>query len=279
MNLDPRISQALIEAVDTRVEQLLRARPYTTYGVVASVDMTTGKATVKLSGDTVASSGFRFARPWVPKVDELVRVIIDPRGDRYIAGLGLSGTVDKIGLGTLTEPTNAIGIRFGADIELYRAAANELRAADGDTVYGDAGGRYLDKTSTLSIPNITYTPVSAYSTTPWNQGTDVVAYDGTDELVVARDGLYLAVGQTVWDHNTAGIRLMGFEANDTANNEPGTYVQARWPVTTDTNADMGFYVTIMPLVANDRVCMKVWQNSGGALNLTTASFGLIFLGY
>lgn len=84
MNLDPRISQALIEAVDTRVDQHERARPYTAYGVVASVDRTTQKASVYVSGDTVPSLGFHFPLQLYPDVGMRVRVVIDPRGDRYI---------------------------------------------------------------------------------------------------------------------------------------------------------------------------------------------------
>lgn len=278
MNLDPRIAQALIEAVDTRVEQLLRARPYTAYGVVASVDVANARATVNISGDTSASAGFKWSRPWIPVVGELVRVVIDPGGDRYIDSIGLSGTVDKIGLGTLTAPTNAIAMRFGADVELYRAAANELRTATGDTLHGDLAARMLDKTSTQSITNTTYTAITTWSTTPilgeW------VTYDGTDELVADRAGFYLAVARGAFDNNTTGIRIIGVDVNDVTNVQMGTLNQQRWPVSaTDANSDYGFFVGALNLAANDRVCMKVWQNTGGALNLTSAQLGLFFLGY
>ncbi|MBA3403958.1 MAG: hypothetical protein H0U13_04595 [Gemmatimonadaceae bacterium] len=82
MNLDPRIAQMIIEAVDTRVVQLMKQRPYTAYGTVSSVDATAKKANIFISGDNIASVGFSYSA--TPIVGERVRVVIDPRGDRYI---------------------------------------------------------------------------------------------------------------------------------------------------------------------------------------------------
>lgn len=83
-SVDPRIMQDLISAVDTRVEQLLRALPRTVYGVVSAIDRPTLTCSVKLSGDTAASAGFRYQRFAEPQVNDRVRVAIDPRGDRYV---------------------------------------------------------------------------------------------------------------------------------------------------------------------------------------------------
>lgn len=94
MPLDPRISQMILEAVDTRVNQRLRSQPYTAYGVVASVDLSSRKASVYVSGDAIASGGFSFGATTAPAVGEAVRVVIDSRGDRYIdSALGLSDNV------------------------------------------------------------------------------------------------------------------------------------------------------------------------------------------
>lgn len=84
MTVDPRIYQELIGAVDTRVKQHLAQQPRTAYGIVATVDIANHKASVYVSGDAVPSLGFSFPRNRVPSVGARVRVVIDPRGDRYI---------------------------------------------------------------------------------------------------------------------------------------------------------------------------------------------------
>lgn len=352
MSTDPRLAAAVIEAVDTRFRQLQAAQPRSAYGVVASVNTTTKKCTVYLGDDTTASAGFTYNGLIEPTVGARVRVVIDPRGDRYVedvlsgglirspattdasptstdhpfqvgpssgpnvrvddnevmavdngspadlhlnadggmvainnsaaggASNGLRVMRGSLRLGTTSVPSETadLSMMFGADIELYRAAANTLRTKTGDTIYGSSAARWLDKSSTQSIPNITYRAVSSWSTTPF-VGVGVT-YDGTDELVLDRDGLWLIMVRAIWDNNTTGIRLIGIDVNDAADTGPsGNYYQARWPVTSDGNAEIGFGFFLSNRAANDRICMKVWQNSGGSLNLTGAQLGVIFLGH
>lgn len=89
--LDARLAQEVLSAADSRFDQLRRGLPYTAYGVVATVDASTRKASVYVSGDPVASAGFTYRSIEMPVVGELVRVVIDPRGDRYIEAVQRSG--------------------------------------------------------------------------------------------------------------------------------------------------------------------------------------------
>lgn len=82
--MDPRLAADIVGAVDERFAQLQRSLPRTAYGVVTAVDTVNRKATVRVSGETTASGGFVFPRLLRPAVGELVRVVIDPRGDRYV---------------------------------------------------------------------------------------------------------------------------------------------------------------------------------------------------
>lgn len=84
MIIDPRVYSGLLDAVDTRVKQHLAQQPRTAYGVVESVDAANAKAAVYVSGDPAASAGFAFPAHTKPKIGDLVRVVIDPRGDRYV---------------------------------------------------------------------------------------------------------------------------------------------------------------------------------------------------
>ena len=70
-------------AVDARFEQLRRRQPYTAYGNVAAVSTSTLTCSVYISGEPTASLGFRYGKI-IPVVGARVRVVIDPRGDRYI---------------------------------------------------------------------------------------------------------------------------------------------------------------------------------------------------
>lgn len=84
MPLDPRLAAELVSVVDTRVSQLMKMQPRTAYGVVQTVDAANFKCSVYVSGDAAPSAGFVFP-PWCAlTVGDRVRVVIDPRGDRYV---------------------------------------------------------------------------------------------------------------------------------------------------------------------------------------------------
>ena len=95
--MDPRIAAELVAMVDQRVAQHLRAQRRTAYGEVNTVDSVNFKASVYVSGDGFASAGFSFP-PWMPiVVGDRVRVVIDPRGDRYIdAVLGADSAAPSV---------------------------------------------------------------------------------------------------------------------------------------------------------------------------------------
>lgn len=80
MKLSPRIAADIVDVIDTRERSARDARPRTAYGVVDSVDGVW--ASVRISGDSTPSSGFRLSHP-VP-IGGRVRVVIDPDGDRYV---------------------------------------------------------------------------------------------------------------------------------------------------------------------------------------------------
>lgn len=335
--MDPRIHQAIIEAVDTRFRQLMSQQARAVYGTIESVDLVNGKVSVYLSGDTSPSPGFRFERPFIPVVGQLVRVVIDPRGDRYVEALGLPTTVNKMSLGTTTAPDNDIAIRLGSDLEIFRSNgqlgingdqinltrdsgdgdsshviqgqldgdsnprvvlqmdalefgtgsgspdnalqrldAGELRMAAGQSIAGTIRGRYIKKTSDQTINSAGYNTVTSWQSTLYAGAG--VTFDGTDELVVERAGLYLIYLNTSWAQNTSGIRLVGFGVNDTVN-APAFENQMRAGVTSDANGDYVGATIPAYLSASDRVSMRVWQNSGGNLALTDAAFGVFQLGY
>lgn len=80
-----RSTERLLEAIDARVAELRRTLPYTAYGVVDVVDAGTTSCSVFVSGDSTASEGFFYP----PRMSDItagdhVRVVVDPRGDRYV---------------------------------------------------------------------------------------------------------------------------------------------------------------------------------------------------
>lgn len=130
--IDPRLSQQLLRAVDTRFDQLSRQRPYTAYGTVATVDTVNRKASVYVSGDAVPSAGFAYpVRMDHPAVGNRVRVVIDPRGDRFIEDvLDAHGAYPKKTGDVITGILSSVGAAAG----FFPKAA-----ADG-TMTADAGG-------------------------------------------------------------------------------------------------------------------------------------------
>lgn len=77
-------AQAIIDTVSRVADrQINRAIPRIRYGIVFEVDGETRKASVNLMGQNEPSAGFTYGAV-TPRVDDLVRVVIDPRGDRYV---------------------------------------------------------------------------------------------------------------------------------------------------------------------------------------------------
>lgn len=80
---DPRLAQAIVAAVDRRVEQRLAQLPQTRYGIVASVNTTNRTVGVQLGADAAPSGPIVYGSR-TPLVGDLVRVILSPSGDRYV---------------------------------------------------------------------------------------------------------------------------------------------------------------------------------------------------
>jgi hypothetical protein len=74
--------QDITEAIDQRVERRIARLPQFGYGIVAAVSGSV--ASVKIAGNTTASSGFAIPPRVIPSVGDLVRVVIDANGDRWI---------------------------------------------------------------------------------------------------------------------------------------------------------------------------------------------------
>ncbi len=84
MKIDPALHAALVSVVDERVNQILKSRTYTAYGLITAVDTIEETVSVAISGDSNPSDGFKYPDWQTPKVDQKVRVVIDPQGDRYV---------------------------------------------------------------------------------------------------------------------------------------------------------------------------------------------------
>lgn len=82
MKFTERDIQDITEAIDQRVERRIARLPHFTYGIVSAVSG--GVASVKIAGNTNASSGFAVPPRVIPSVGDLVRVVIDANGDRWI---------------------------------------------------------------------------------------------------------------------------------------------------------------------------------------------------
>lgn len=82
---DRRVADAVVEEIERRVLGRLGNMAFLTYrfGKVASV--AGSLASVYLGGDTYASPNFRIPAGMTLAVNDTVRVVIDPRGDRYIS--------------------------------------------------------------------------------------------------------------------------------------------------------------------------------------------------
>lgn len=82
---DRRVADAIIAEVERRVMRRLGSMAFLDfrYGVVASV--AGNKASVYLGSDTYASPGFIIPSGMTLAANDRVRVVIDPRGDRYVS--------------------------------------------------------------------------------------------------------------------------------------------------------------------------------------------------
>lgn len=129
MALNPVLAADLIETVDTRFRQLSKMQPKTAYGIVASVTSASRTASVYVSGDAAPSIGFSYPAHLVPTVGDRVRVVIDPRGDRYIDQVLASNITAANPIAQQIEPM-AASVGTGA----YPHGTSIFHSADGATL-------------------------------------------------------------------------------------------------------------------------------------------------
>lgn len=87
----------------------------------------------------------------------------------------------------------------------------------------------------------------------------------TDRITIQTPGIYLVTGMVGFDSNAAGLRSAGIFMNGS------TYLAA---IDVPANSVGGCNLalsTIYEFAAGDYVTLRVWQNSGGALNVLAAS--------
>lgn len=341
-------AQRLLRIVEEKVDRAVSRMPYTTYGIVDTVNATTRKANVFLNADTTSSAGFDYGRI-EPQVGELVRVVIDPRGDRYIESILRAGAVHvspenevdeggqvtllgagansninldnltgrfrvhsdgkvyldinrtsamvlgpsdssmgsgvriwpgKLALGTSGVAANSIGMLFGADVELFKSAANVLALETGDRFDSEAVGYAVRKTSSQSLGTSgTGAQITGWTTTDWAGLGATWNANGQNEIELETTGVYLVWLHATFAANATGRRVLGlmYGLNE-APNAPGggeNFLSAMAAPTGDTNLHM---VRITKLQAGARIGLWALQQSGGALNVTLAGLGAVRVG-
>lgn len=122
------LALAIIRAADRRAGAVITtSQAQIRYGVVTAVDVPNRVASVKIAGMPTTSPGFAFG-PVEPVVDDRVRVVLLPTGDRFIdEGFGqmrlrgsAGGTRDLVEVGTN-------GLVLGGDLPLSTPAANQAQ--------------------------------------------------------------------------------------------------------------------------------------------------------
>lgn len=84
-------AQRMLRVIDERIERrAAETQARYEWGVVDSVDVTNSKCAVFLFGSTTSSPGFRLGQQ-LPDVGDVVRVGIDPRGDRWVDRAATAG--------------------------------------------------------------------------------------------------------------------------------------------------------------------------------------------
>lgn len=251
---DPRIAQWIVDLVDTRVEQILKSRPYSAYGVIDTVNTTTKTASVFLAGDSTASPGFRYALGFEPKPGALVRVWIDPRGDRWV-----DQSVDTI-LELLSSDTlTADAVILGGDLDLARAAAGVL-SVDGIRVDRPACIEVEMVSAAQTITNATPTTVKFDTIRREDDEAGALSYStSTGLFTIATAGWYLLEAGFRWANNATGVRHMLFKRNATT---MGRLSQASTGITYQNGS------RLLHCSASDTISIEAEQDSGSSVSMT-----------
>lgn len=176
-----------------------------------------------------------------------------------------------IKLGTTSTPTDDVSMLFGADVELRRSAANVLSLNSGDRFDNKAVGILIRKTTSQSLVNNTLTRIIAFTTT--DRAGFAMSFNpyGGSEIRCDVAGLYVISVMCVFAPSATGRRAVAIMTNNAAiptavAGAQDYQIQAPSPAG-DTNVQL---TLIRDMAVNDTIAVGALQQSGGALNVTTA---------
>jgi hypothetical protein len=129
------------------------------------------------------------------------------------------------------------------------------------------------RTASLSIPNASWTEVTAWSSEPYRRGG--LTYSG-GKYVITRPGIYLFSCMANWAGSSAGRRGVSPIVNTTAPTSTGDQDVHISGTTGGVNSTVA---APLLLAAGDQVTLGVYQDSGAALGLTTCQMTLTWIGY
>ncbi len=129
-----------------------------------------------------------------------------------------------------------------------------------------------NRTATQSIADITLTAVSFTAADSWDTDSIHSTVSNQSRLTVPSGlgGKYLIVASVPWANNSTGWRDLTIRANGSTgldSTRVGSGVANPYPISTIT--------TIQQLAAGTYVEVVVWQNSGAALDVSSATVTLV----
>ena len=218
------------------------------------------------------------------------KVTTDTKG-RVSSGTTLSATdipsldASKITSGTIPVANGGTGASTAVTARSNLSAVGVF-TQDTEPAGGNVGDIWIDtdsaqnvvgavprfdtiRTASQSVANST-TSVVTYSTITENTGGFV---SSSGAVTVPLTGRYSITGQISWAVNGTGYRQIQITQNGTA--IWGNLILGSSAASTN---DSGVAVTSERLTANDIIRIQGTQNSGGALNITSARFILEYLG-
>lgn len=161
----------------------------------------------------------------------------------------------------------------GADVTLSHPAANILQIPTGDRMLYPPHAALLEKGSSQSINNATWTALTfdLELMEDWGWHSTV---SNTDRVTVDKAGTYLAVGYYLISAHAGTFDSLGFVVNG-----PGTpNVQFQQPNSATISKGYSGSECIYEVNAGDYIQMEVYQNSGGAVNVLAAQLLVHYIG-
>jgi len=149
---------------------------------------------------------------------------------------------------------------------IWRTDKTDTEIYTGSTwVVGGLNAPYaqIGRSTDQSIPNSTLTAV-LWTTEVSDSHSGHSTVTNTSRYTATVAGLYQVSCSLPWDPNATGVREMFFRVNNTTST-PGDRAQASTVATIMTSS-----TRLLRLAVNDYVEVVVWQNSGGALNISSS---------